>query len=137
MTNIKAPRFNPSSPDFQENLYTIYQNMRKKAVTRIGKTWVLTRYTDVYRAFKDNSLVSLGIPDDLHGELEKLDFNVSPSLRDLIYGIILFEDGHNHHQHRRALQTVFTVSFFLKMVIIIISTAELFRPYFRVSPGML
>ncbi len=108
MTNIKAPRFNPSSPDFQENLYTIYQNMRKKAVTRIGKTWVLTRYTDVYRAFKDNSLVSLGIPDDLHGELEKLDFNVSPSLRDLIYGIILFEDGHNHHQHRRALQTVFS-----------------------------
>ncbi|EGR2744436.1 cytochrome P450 [Vibrio parahaemolyticus] len=109
MTNIKAPRFNPSSPDFQENLYTIYQKMRQhQCATRIGKTWVLTRYQDVSRALKDNALVSSGIPEDLHDEMDKLGFNVNPSLRDFIYGIILFEDGHSHKQHRRVLQAAFS-----------------------------
>ena len=52
----KALRFNPASPVFQENLHDVYHHMRNhQPVTRIGKTWVLTRYQDVYQAMKERA----------------------------------------------------------------------------------
>ncbi|MEG5409324.1 cytochrome P450 [Enterobacter kobei] len=77
-------------------------------VARIGKTWVLTRYQDVYQALKERAFVSSGIPEDVHSEMEKECFSLSPPIRDLLYGIVLFEDGNVHRAHRQALQALFT-----------------------------
>ncbi|MBA7845584.1 cytochrome P450 [Klebsiella sp. RHBSTW-00484] len=105
----KALRFNPSSPTFQENLHNVYHHMRNHQPTaRIGKTWVLTRYQDVYQALKERAFVSSGIPEDLHAELQKQNLYLSPALRDLLYGIVLFEGGGVHQEHRQALQALFT-----------------------------
>ena len=105
----KALRFNPASPVFQENLHDVYHHMRNhQPVTRIGKTWVLTRYQDVYQAMKERAFVSSGIPEDVHAALEKESFNLPPRLRDLLYGIVLFEEGSVHRIHRQALQALFT-----------------------------
>ncbi|MCT4704347.1 cytochrome P450 [Enterobacteriaceae bacterium H16N7] len=105
----KALRFNPASPDFQENLHTVYHHMRThQPVMRIGKTWVLTRYKDVYQALRERSFISSGIPEDLHAELEKRSLSLSPALRSLLYGIVLFEDGGVHREHRQALQALFS-----------------------------
>ncbi|HGH4676726.1 TPA: cytochrome P450 [Enterobacter bugandensis] len=88
----KALRFNPASPVFQENLHNVYHHMRHhQPEARIGKTWVLTRYQDVYQALKERAFVSSGIPEDVHTEMEKQCFSLSPPLRDLLYGIVLFE----------------------------------------------
>ncbi|BBV70084.1 cytochrome P450 [Enterobacter kobei] len=105
----KALRFNPASPVFQENLHNVYHHMRNhQPVARIGKTWVLTRYQDVYQALKERAFVSSGIPEDVHSEMEKECFSLSPPIRDLLYGIVLFEDGNVHRAHRQALQALFT-----------------------------
>lgn len=105
----KALRFNPASPVFQENLHNVYHHMRNhQPVARIGKTWVLTRYQDVYQTLKERAFVSSGIPEDVHSEMEKECFSLSPSIRDLLYGIVLFEDGNVHRAHRQALQALFT-----------------------------
>ncbi|QGN36736.1 cytochrome P450 [Klebsiella oxytoca] len=105
----KALRFNPSSPTFQENLHNVYHHMRNhQPVARIGKTWILTRYRDVYQALRERAFVSSGIPEDLHAELEKQSLCLSPALRNLLYGIVLFEDGGVHRDHRQALQALFT-----------------------------
>lgn len=105
----KALRFNPASPVFQENLHSVYHHMRHhQPVARIGKTWVLTRYQDVYQALKERAFVSSGIPEDVHTEMEKQCFSLSPPLRDLLYGIVLFEDGNVHRAHRQVLQALFT-----------------------------
>ena len=105
----KALRFNPASPVFQENLHDVYHHMRNhQPVTRIGKTWVLTRYQDVYQTLKERAFVSSGIPEDVHSEMEKECFSLSPPIRDLLYGIVLFEDGNVHRAHRQALQALFT-----------------------------
>ncbi|HHE9685392.1 cytochrome P450 [Enterobacter kobei] len=105
----KALRFNPASPVFQENLHNVYHHMRNhQPVARIGKTWVLTRYQDVYQTFKERAFVSSGIPEDVHSEMEKECFSLSPPIRDLLYGIVLFEDGNVHRAHRQALQALFT-----------------------------
>jgi len=102
----KALRFNPSSPAFQENLHNVYQHMRThQPIVRFGKTWVLTRYQDVYQALRARAFVSSGIPVDLHAELEKQSLNLSPALREHLYGIVLFEDGGVHRGHRQALFT--------------------------------
>ncbi|HGV0187408.1 cytochrome P450 [Enterobacter kobei] len=77
-------------------------------VARIGKTWVLTRYQDVYQTLKERAFVSSGIPEDVHSEMEKECFSLSPPIRDLLYGIVLFEDGNVHRAHRQALQALFT-----------------------------
>lgn len=105
----KALRFNPASPVFQENLHNVYHHMRNhQPVARIGKTWVLTRYQDVYQTLKERAFVSSGIPEDVHSEMEKECFSLSPPIRDLLYGIVLFEDGNVHRAHRQALQALFT-----------------------------
>lgn len=105
----KALRFNPASPVFQENLHNVYHYMRHhQPVARIGKTWVLTRYQDVYQALKERAFVSSGIPEDVHTEMEKQCFSLSPPLRGVLYGIVLFEDGNVHRAHRQALQALFT-----------------------------
>lgn len=105
----KALRFNPASPVFQENLHDVYHHMRNhQPVTRIGKTWVLTRHQDVYQAMKERAFVSSGIPEDVHAALEKESFNLQPRLRDLLYDIVLFEGGSVHRIHRQALQALFT-----------------------------
>ncbi|MDZ7320145.1 cytochrome P450 [Kosakonia sacchari] len=104
----KALRFNPNSPLFQENLHSVYHYMRNhQPMARIGKTWVLTRYQDVYQALKERSFVSSGIPDELHAELKKQSLSLSPALRAVLYGIVLFEDGGRHRVHRQALQALF------------------------------
>jgi cytochrome P450 len=75
----KALRFNPASPVFQENLHNVYHHMRNhQPVARIGKTWVLTRYQDVYQTLKERAFVSSGIPEDVHSEMEKECFSLSP-----------------------------------------------------------
>jgi len=105
----KALRFNPASPVFQENLHNVYHHMRNhQPVARIGKTWVLTRYQDVYQTLKERAFVSSGITEDVHSEMEKECFSLSPPIRDLLYGIVLFEDGNVHRAHRQALQALFT-----------------------------
>ncbi|MCM7094270.1 cytochrome P450 [Enterobacter kobei] len=105
----KALRFNPASPVFQENLHNVYHHMRNhQPVARIGKTWVLTRYQVVYQTLKERAFVSSGIPEDVHSEMEKECFSLSPPIRDLLYGIVLFEDGNVHRAHRQALQALFT-----------------------------
>ena len=105
----KALRFNPASPVFQENLHNVYHHMRNhQPVARIGKTWVLTRYQDVYQTLKERAFVSSGTPEDVHSEMEKECFSLSPPIRDLLYGIVLFEDGNVHRAHRQALQALFT-----------------------------
>lgn len=104
----KSLRFNPASPTFQDNLHAVYHHMRThQPVVRLGKTWVLTRYQDVYQALKERSFVSSGIPDDLHAAMEKQSLILSPALRELLYGIVLFEDGGVHRAHRPALQALF------------------------------
>ncbi|HGH4667719.1 TPA: cytochrome P450 [Enterobacter cloacae] len=104
----KALRFNPASPVFQENLHNVYHHMRNhQPVARIGKTWVLTRYKDVYQALKERAFISSGIPEDVHRALEKERFSLSPPLLSLLYGIVLFEDGGVHRMHRQALQSLF------------------------------
>lgn len=105
----KALRFNPASPVFQDNLHNVYHHMRNhQPVARIGKTWVLTRYQDVFQALKERAFISSGIPEDLHAELKKASLSLSPSLRSLLYGIVLFEDDGVHREHRLALQALFS-----------------------------
>lgn len=107
--NNKALRFNPASPVFHENLHNVYHHMRNhQPMARIGKTWVLTRYKDVYQALKERAFVSSGIPEDVHTALEKERLGLSAPLRALLYGIVLFEDDGVHRGHRQALQALFT-----------------------------
>lgn len=105
----KALRFNPASPVFQENIYSVYSHMRcHQPLLRLGKTWVITRYQDVYQVLKERTFVTSGIPEHLHSEMERQSIALSPSLRSLLYGIVLFEGGEQHREHRQALQSVFS-----------------------------
>jgi hypothetical protein len=105
----KSLRFNPASPDFHAHIYSIYQHMQThQPLLRLGRTWIITRYADIYHVLKNKSLLSSGIPDQLHAEMVNQSLMLSPELRTLLYGIVLFEDGEKHSLHRQALQSLFT-----------------------------
>ncbi|WP_227318363.1 cytochrome P450 [Cedecea davisae] len=107
-TRNNSLRFNPASPDFHANLYAVYSNMRgEQPLARLGRTWILTRYHDIANVLKNRSFISSGIPEQLHNELRRLGFELSPALRAFLFGIVLFEDGERHASHRLALQALF------------------------------
>jgi cytochrome P450 len=104
-------RFNPASPGFSDNLYAVYEGMRRdQPLVRLGRTWILTRYGDVLNALKDKKLASDTIPRQLHGKFLTRCSELSPPLQALLYGIVLFEEGDPHRLHRQALLTLFSDS---------------------------
>lgn len=118
-------RFNPSSPSFRENLYLIYDNLRcNQPLMRLGRTWVLSRYDDVMTAFKNQSLSSTGIPSQLHNEFQRYSLALSPSLHELMYGLVLFEGGEQHLAHRKALLALFSNESWQHLQILITQEAQ-------------
>lgn len=106
--NRMSFRFNPASPGFSDRIYADYHYMREHTpVYRLGRTWVLTRYHDVTAAIRNKNFGNTGIPEQLHAEIQLRGLTLSPPLRDLLYGIVLFEEGDIHGVHRGALMKVF------------------------------
>ncbi len=109
--SIKPLRFNPASPTFSDNLYAIYEGMRRnQPLVRLGRTWILTRYNDVLKTLKDKNLASDTLPRQLHAKFRARGSELAPPLRKLIYGLVLFEEGQMHRQHRQALLALFSDS---------------------------
>lgn len=109
--NISTPGklcFNPSSPDFSQNLYQVYDHMQQhQPLLRLGRTWVLTRYSDVSAALKEPRLGSAGIPQHLLAEYRRQEIQLSEPLQAVVREIVLFQDGHEHRTHRKAIMALF------------------------------
>jgi cytochrome P450 len=102
----KALRFNPASPVFQENLHNLPPHAKPPACSANRQNVGATRYQDVYQTLKERAFVSSGIPEDVHSEMEKECFSLAP-IRDLLYGIMLFEDGNVHRAPSGAASSVY------------------------------
>jgi cytochrome P450 len=56
----EGPRFNPYLPDFAENPYPQYRQLRESDPVHKSfmGTWVLSRYSDIWAALKDSNFSS-------------------------------------------------------------------------------
>jgi cytochrome P450 len=106
--NKNRLRFNPASPTFNQDLYSIYRHLQQhQPLLRIGRTWVLTRFEDVSHSLKNPHLANGGIPQQLLSEFEREKLFLSPVLQTLLQEIVLFQEDKTHRAHRKAMMRLF------------------------------
>lgn len=105
---VKKIVFNPFAPAFRENPYATYASLRERGIQRSLGMWIVTRYADLKRAFRDRRFSAELIPSVVRERLGKLGI-VCPEATELGRNSIVFTDNPEHARLRKLANLVFNV----------------------------
>lgn len=103
---VKKIVFNPFAPAFRENPYATYALLREHGVQRSLGMWVITRYADLRRLFRDRRFSAELIPSVVRDRLAKLQI-ACPEAIELGRNSIVFTDNPEHARLRKLANLVF------------------------------